>query len=161
MIYRLRSIKKDLRKGFSQLELLLVLALVAIVSVLTVPITLGQLNFSERNSVINQLESDLFSQQQKAYSGLGGENYGIIFEPSTNSYIKYTGDNYLDSTDSKIVELPDRLNISNVSSSDSTNEIKFITGQIRPTNIIEIMITGTDTYTISVNQEGLVNVSKN
>jgi len=79
-------------KGFTLLEVLLVIAILAIVTSVSIPSYGKFINMNSINTQVNELRKNIRLAQQQAEAGKYNSNHGVHF--TTSSYTLYTGENY-------------------------------------------------------------------
>lgn len=142
-------------RGFTLLEILVVVALISIVTAFSMSISIPQLQSDKTESTLVDMESTIFLYQQNASSGKDGKSWGIKFTP--NSYILFTGISYAGSDWSEAVSLPANVSISQINLSGGGDELVFLSGEFKPNvtgNII--LYDGTNSFVIEINSEGLL-----
>ena len=145
------------KKGFTIIEMVVVLGILLSSSLVLLPIGIGQLQRNKVDSAAKDIASRIFLYQQNASAGLSDESYGISF--STNSYTLYTGDSLASAVNSTQIDLTSNLSFSNISIVGGGNEMHFNKNTFKPVNAGTITISDSlNAYTIVVNQEGLIYV---
>ncbi len=148
--------KKSLIKGFTLLEILVVMGIFVTIAAIAFPTTIGQLQKVKVEDVANNMSSLTFAQQQNALSGLNNKNYGIAFQ--TNRFILFTGNSLASAESTENIDLPNGMTISQINLSASATEITFTKGSFRPSQYGNINITdGSKVFTVLINKEGLIN----
>lgn len=118
------------RAGFTIIELLIVMTIIASLAALTYPSLLGSRAHAEVKSNLYPIIGDIKSQQLKAMTGDTegrgtNDTYGVHFE--TTSYTLFHGASYnVSDTSNSIVKLPGDLEFRNVTFPSAT--ILFLKG---------------------------------
>jgi prepilin-type N-terminal cleavage/methylation domain-containing protein len=151
-------------KGFTLVEVVVVMALLAILSGLAVVNLIGNQREVVADASASTLIADLRTQQMKAMMGddSGGataQSYGILFE--TNSYTLFAGSSYSASDPNNFEVQIDGLTIDSTLPADTvifnkaSGEVSgFTAGQ----NTVTFTNSGGDTTILDINRYGVVNV---
>lgn len=144
-------------KGVSLLEVLVVIGIFSVALMMTFPYSLKLINQNRADSAAKQVAYELFHQQQDAYSGSGGKDYGVAFY--SDHIVSFVGASVAsaESTFSIPIESPVLINESNFA---GTNEVLFHTGSFRPVKPGYLTLTdSTKVFRITINNEGLISYS--
>lgn len=145
-------------KGFTLLEIIVVLGIFLALSVLAFPTTIAQVQKGKMESATSDMSSLIFVQQQDAFSGLNNKNYGVAF--AEDSYTLYIGNSLATAESTEVIDLPNGLTINQITLSNAATEINFTKGSLKPSDFGSITITnGIQTFTWSINREGLISYS--
>lgn len=141
-------------KAASLFEVLVVMAIFAMLVVLTFPFSLRLINQSKADAEAKTLAYVLFRQQQDAYSGLQNKAYGIALY--SNRYVIYTGTSLAAAESSDTYYFSSPIRMSSISLS-SGNEVTFPSGSFRPQANGSLVISDSQkNYRIDINSEGLI-----
>ena len=101
-------------KGFTILELLLVLSLIAIISAVTFPFFLSSQTSTNLRTHAQTIKQALRIAEQKAISGQEASEWGVYFDDQNKKYILYKGISYSsrDSNFDREYEYPEALTVS-------------------------------------------------
>lgn len=139
-------------KGFSLLEIILTLALLLLISALTFPTTLGNIQKSKARTVSSQIATDLYYQQQRARN----KNIptGIYFE--SGRYTLFDGDSFSTGTEKDQKMLPNNIQISSTSLT-TNNSVLFEGSEFKPLSYgsLYVQVMG-QSFRVSINEEGLI-----
>ena len=142
---------KDL-KGFSLLEIILTLGLLLLISALTFPTTLGNVQRSKIKGYASQIASDIYYQQQRAKSK--NISTGIYF--TNGRYYLFDGDSFDTGTEKDEKVLPKNTYISSTTLT-TDNSILFPNDSFKPVSFGNIYIgIGSQSVKVSINEEGLI-----
>ncbi len=153
------------QKGFSILEVILAVAVLAILLAIATMNLVGATHRTYQNTTAETLIADLKTQQIKAMngdtegSGITG-NYGIYFQPT--QYVLFRGSTYSPSNPTNFaVKIPDDVNFTNILFPDS--QVIFASGSGEFANFANgknsvtiINLTGTTQKTVTLNRFGVV-----
>lgn len=146
-------------KGFSLAEIIIVIGVFSLISVLVLPIGLGQL---EKNSALytaRDTASATFVVQQYAYNGKASGEFGVVY--GTTSYTLYEGPSFATAVWSDQVPITSGATIESVVLSGGGNEVHFSKGSLLPDKTGAIRVSdGDSTYRIDINSEGLMEVTR-
>lgn len=136
-------------KGFTLVELILVIAIIAILAGATVPV-LG--NFTQRtqiDSTAREVVSALRFAQQKSMANENDSEFGVYFDDANNEFIVFRGSSYGSfPAEDRVFTYPDSITISQGFASSEVNFEK-LTGETADIGSI----------TISNNVDGLFTVT--
>ncbi|TSC60127.1 MAG: Uncharacterized protein LiPW15_5 [Parcubacteria group bacterium LiPW_15] len=152
------------RKGFTIVEVVLVIGIIAIVSVVALINLSGRKGTSQLDGTVRQISSLIREAQSKSVSQVGGATWGVVFDNTTTSepfYGMFKGASYTATTSVSYYRLP--ANIAYATSTiagGSKVEIYFlqISGLPSATATIGLALQSPDSpsSTISVNSSGAV-----
>ncbi len=100
---------KNMRKGFSLIEILVAVGIIAVVSLVVLPSFLGTSHQTVLNSAAQQIVSAVRESQSRSVSQTRGAQWGIHFDNSTNTapfYAIFTGSSYGSGTTESHYQLP-------------------------------------------------------
>lgn len=112
------------RKGFTLIEMVVVMGIIVLITAISVPSLLGSREQAEVNSSAAVVVSDIKQQQLKAMLGdtegrSDPDFYGVHFEQET--YTLFHGSSYsMNDPTNAVIALPDNLQFSSVSFPQST-----------------------------------------
>ena len=139
-------------KGFTLLEMLVVMAIVASASLVLLPLSFTQIRSGKATSFAQSLASLIFSVQQNAYARVNDKTYGVSF--STNTYTIFTGDTLATATNKEVITLDSGLTFSTI---NFPSDLIFTKGTFRPNSSGSVIVSdGTNRYQISVSSEGFI-----
>lgn len=144
-------------RGFTLIEIILVISLVLIVSAATIPSYSKFINGRKLQSAKNKLIENIRYTRELAESGKSNSNFGVYFQ--ADRYVLYQGDSYgnRDSSQDQIFELSKNIELSNL------NEVNFEKGRGTPSTTGTLRVTNTANEKfkdIKVNKEGLIYVTR-
>lgn len=140
-------------RGYTLIEIVIVIAVVGLVVGLAVPVSISQLSRNRAIDAAAEISSNLFLYQQYAYAKKDGKRYGARFNEET--YEMVISDNgEIDGSDEFITyDYPDRVEIEVL----SENEFLFTDGGFRPSDPINFSVNyGPSSVTVEINSEGLI-----
>lgn len=144
-------------KGYTFIELLVVIGIFLTFAVVVALVSIPNLKSVDMQMTVEDIRSLMLVYQQDAYSGKGGEDYGMAFSASKISY--YSGDSLGTASSVYEIELPDLIRISSINISDSGSEIHFRSGEFKPVQNGSVTFTGSDSQMrIDFSREGLIEV---
>jgi len=144
---------KNKRSGLSLIELLLVIAIVAILGAITIPFTSSWISKSAVADKTNEVVSFLRSAQSGSISGKAGGPWGVKTEAT--KAILFQGSTYAgrNTTYDQVITFPSVITATNA-------EVVFDTLSGNPANAVTITVSSTrKTKTISVSATGTINVN--
>jgi prepilin-type N-terminal cleavage/methylation domain-containing protein len=150
-------------RGFTLLEVLIVVAVLAILSAISTPIFRGFLKKNELDSVTQGIVYDLKRARANAMSGENGLKWGIRFNSATNSYYYqvFSSPGLFSNASTSIestIYLPKQIIFSEPAGS-STKDIIFerISGSVSASSSVTIFNSADNmTKTVNVNMSGNV-----
>ena len=146
--------------GFTLIEMLVVIAILMIVAYIAVPISINQIQTNKLETEAKKLKSSMQTQQQYAYSANENSAYGIKY--NTNSYVLYSGNTYATAVLTDTTTFPSGITISQTSLANSSTELNFSKNSFRPDTTGSItLVDGVNSYSVTVNSEGLIEIVKN
>lgn len=140
-------------RGFTLIEIIIVIAIVGVVVGLAVPISVSQLSRNRAIDAAAEISSNLFLYQQNAYAKKDSKRYGARI--NTNNYeIVVSDDGVIDPSDEfKVYEYPGGVTANVLSS----NEFFFDDGGFKPSTAISFSVHhGSASVSIEINTEGLI-----
>lgn len=147
--------KTNRQRGFTLLEVLLVLGILGIMTGLAIPFYQSFMIASELDNVTQEISQALRNTQSQAMSSQGLSSYGVHFD--INQFVIFYGDIYnpLD-IDNEIFEVANTVDIS----SNGSSEIVFSVGAGLPDTqpVISITSSNNKSKSINLNNLGVVNV---
>lgn len=124
------------QKGFTFIELLIVIGLTVILASATIPVY-GQLqNSSQFNSAISETAQALRLAREYSLAGRNNSSFGVYFEVNeygSDKCVLYQGDSYLTRDESYDIELVFEKTV-NITTTLIDNEVNFSKGSGRPSN---------------------------
>ena len=160
------------KKGFSVIELVLAIGIIAIIAAVTLPNLFGRKSTTELNNTVNQISVTLREAQSRAISQSGDTEWGVRFEnvdPSYNNssssyFAMFSSPNYTPSTRVNYTPLPQGVDyVTSTLAIGSSTSVVFsqITGRSdKPLFYLGLSLTRDPQITldISVLQSGQVTV---
>ncbi len=147
----------DKKNAFTIIELILVLAIVSLAGFLFVPVAANEFRRNDLTNTARRISSDIFVQQQNAYSGLDDSSFGISF--AEESYTLFTGNNLASATETQVKELPFGISIESAVFNATGNELRFNQGDYRPVGTGSIVLTsGSSSINLIINSSGVINL---
>lgn len=144
-------------KGFSLVEVVLILGLFGIIAVIFIPFSIRQLTFSKLESSSKQMSSSIYLFQQYGASRKNDSSHGVAF--NYGSYTLFEGDSLSTASYTEIYDLPSGTNINSINLTNSANEIVFEKGEFKPDEYGYVRVSdGSDSYRIVINKEGLIDI---
>lgn len=139
-------------KGFSLLEIILTLALLLLITAITFPTTLGNVQKSKARTISSQIATDLYYQQQRARSK--NISTGVYFE--NGRYTLFDGDSFSVGTEKDQKILPSNIRISSISLT-TNNSVLFEGSEFKPVSFgsLYVLVMG-QSFRVSMNEEGLI-----
>lgn len=142
-------------RAFTLIEVLLAMAIVTSISVFAVPTALSSVFRANSDSSAEIVSSGLFTQQQNAYTGYQGNNYGVYLTGS--SITLYTGNSYAQATSTRVLNLSGSVLTHTLSGSD----INFNINSLFPSDSGTIYLSsGGFTTQVIINQAGNIYIQK-
>ena len=142
-------------KGFTLVEILVVLGLMLGFGVVALTYSIPQLQAGQTESMLDDMQSLIFLQQQNAYSGLNMKDYGVYF--GTNSYTVFTGESYAERESGDMLMFPSDTTVVEIHFGDSGRELIFHQGSLTPSTSGYVRFSnGIDTFVLEINSEGLI-----
>lgn len=146
-------------KGFTLVEILVVLGLMLGFGVVALTFSIPQLQAGQTESLLDDIRSLTFLQQQNAYSGLNSKDYGIYF--NTSSYTVFTGTSYAERESGDELTFPADTTITEINFGDASHELVFSQGSLKPSTSGFVRFSNEiDTFILEINSEGLLYVYK-
>jgi type II secretory pathway pseudopilin PulG len=146
-------------RGYTMLEILVVIGLLFIISMFAISISIPQVRDSEISSTVNGIESEIFSAQQRAYSGRDGKSYGVRIV--NGEYISFIGDSYAAAEATDSFDIPGGVTVSSINLDDGGDEIVFLSGELKPNTSGTITFSDdSNSYVVEINSQGLVDSYK-
>lgn len=151
-----RGFSLRLEKGFTLLELILVIAIIAILAAATVPL-MG--NFNQRtqvDAVARQMVSALRFAQQKSVATESDSQFGVYFDDGNNRFIVFRGATYGSfPAEDRIYTYTDAIT---VTQSFPSNEVTFEKGTGNTVDIGSISIANDvgGLFTVTVSGQGKI-----
>ncbi len=141
--------------GFTLLELLVVMGIIAIVTVVVLPFSINDLKNSNLRSLAVNITSQINNYQLSAALGKDNLYYGISI--GTNSYTLFNGTSLALASQSEVVHLEEGFYFSNIDLASFGSEIVFKPNSIKPLTTGTFRISDQyNTYEILINQEGFL-----
>ena len=144
-----------MEKGFTLIEVLLIIAIIIALALLTLPIGINFYKTQQLDTVTNGIIQALRRAQLKAMSQTN-DNFGIYLgSGQTGQYSLFKGDSYEDRTDEEVFDIINSISFSGVS------EVVFSKLQGLPTltgSGDDIILTAdSETRIININEIGRIN----
>jgi prepilin-type N-terminal cleavage/methylation domain-containing protein len=152
------------RKGFTVVELVLVLGIVAVVSVVSFVGLTGRKGTVQLEGVVKQMGSMLREAQSKSLSQVSGTTWGVVFDNTTTSeafYGSFSGASYTSTSSTSYYRLPTNIHYATSTipaGSKRTIYFSQLSGLPSTTTSIGVFIDtpGSPSSTISVNPSGAI-----
>lgn len=147
-------------KGFTLVELLIVIAIVTIVAGLSVPFIQSFQTSTDLYTHAVTINRNLRRAQQQAIAGQNASAWGVYFDTAGNDITLYQGTDYLSRNQDYdfVTSFPPRFFLSN----DFTDDINFAAYSGRPNSIgtATIASQNNESFTISVNNAGVIQIDE-
>lgn len=145
-----------MKRAYTLLEILLVIALLSVVASLTFPFALSQISDTSVQVAVEDVQSQLFATQVAGFAGDNGNSHGIAF--FTDNYTVFEGDSLATATSTTNFEYDNNaqalINLDN-----GGNEIVISKHSIIPSTFGTITFTNnSSTFTLEINEEGLTTI---
>ena len=151
--------KFKITKGFTFLELMIVIAIFSLIAFFTMPFSLSQIQGNKVESATREIPSAIFSQQENAFSRNNNVSYGIAF--FTHQYKTFIGADLATGTNVEVFDLDNDVNLNSINFNDNKNEVVFASGNLSANNIGSLKISNDQTnFLLEINAEGLINYKK-
>lgn len=143
------------KKGFTLVEIVIVLGIFAILAAAATPFLLSQVVKNRIASSAKQIVSALYIAQQNSYSGKSNASYGVQF--TTSSFTMFRGNTFAGSTDPRTVNFTAPVQAKDFAFTGGVTEVVFAKGGIKPNTTGNFKLTdGKKDILISINAEGLI-----
>lgn len=141
------------KKGFTIVELILVITLITMLFAISTPFFVGLNNRNDVNLTYNYLESSIRRSNQLAKSQYMNQNWGLYIDNINNKLIIYKGDDYLsrDISQDEEILVPDGISFQ----TDQDINFEQLSGDLSTSNII--ITISKNGYTKDLNIANLVN----
>jgi len=152
-------IKKDANRGFSLLEILLVIALMAAIMALSAPFLASSFSKNELAAASDQLVDALAEARSAAMNGRSGGKYGVHFE--TDRFVYFEGETYLVSDLNNAEHLLSGLvsaTAIDISGGGSDIHFRSASGSAIETGTVQLTDSAGLIKTVTVNEAGLIDV---
>jgi len=155
------SVANDMQahRGFSLLEVLLVIALTAAMAALSAPFLASSFSKNELAAASDQVVDALAEARSAAMHGRSGGKYGVHFE--TDRFVYFEGETYSaidpDNTEHLLSGL---VSVTDISISGGGSDIHFrsASGSSVETGSVQLTDSAGLTRTVSVNEAGLIDI---
>lgn len=148
--------------GFTLIEMVLVIALVAIMLVLMIPVSRQFQVSALLTSETAALVADLRRSQAAAVAGANDSAHGVHFDPTpTDRWVLFRGNTYVQGApENEVHALPSVLDITTVTLTGGGQDILFTErrGMTGNSGLISLRAPNGETRTVSVNGRGVVEV---
>lgn len=141
------------RRGFTLIEVTIVIVIFLIIAGVSIPLYFKFQEFSERESIKEEVLQSIREVQIKSLLGQNDNNYGIYF--SGHNYITYTGLTFA----SKVAGSELSFELSDTISTNINTDLNFQKNTGRPTQATSIILTNDRSLantTITINSLGLI-----
>ncbi|MCA9380739.1 prepilin-type N-terminal cleavage/methylation domain-containing protein [Candidatus Dojkabacteria bacterium] len=143
------------KSAFTLVEVLLVLAILSAATFFFVPAAAREFGQNSIRSFAQEMESDIYVQQQNAYSGINNHSHGIAF--FSDSYIVFEGSTYATAFSTETFDLEPGMVLSNINFGASGNELIFTLGGYKPVAEGSVTLSNSsESIQITVNSSGII-----
>jgi len=149
--------QKGLMRGFTIMEVLIVIAIISITAVMSTPFLSATLSRSELDIAAEGAVDALEEARSSALNGRGSGQFGVHFEP--DQYVFFDSGTYSAVDPNNFVRsLSGYVSISSINISDGGNDIIFASASGEPNQTGTIVFTDSSgaTKTVTVNSAGTV-----
>lgn len=151
--------RQQVYSGFTLLEVIVVLGVLAIVSTAVMPFAINTIASDTVQQTALDLESAIFQQQQYARTGKDGEAWGVLIE--SDKYTLFQGEDVSSDPDPLTIQLSSEVTLVTTSGFDSGQDIVFMQNEFAPTGEQTLNVVGEQvTYQIKIYPTGLIDVYK-
>ncbi|HVM76621.1 MAG TPA: prepilin-type N-terminal cleavage/methylation domain-containing protein [Candidatus Paceibacterota bacterium] len=152
------------RQGFSLIEVIITVSVMALITVIAVPMLLSANRYSDLRNVTRELVADLSEAQQQAAAGSQGTTWGVRIGNTTTTppfYSEFVGSSYASGTVKDYHRLPASVSIvSSTLAVGTTTDIIFslVSGAASNSTTIKLSLTSSPTVssTITVASSGMI-----
>jgi len=140
-------------RGYTLIEILIVIGITSVVVGLAVPVSISQLSRNRAIDAAAEISSNLFLYQQYSYSKKDGKRYGARIN-AENYEMVISEDETIDGSDEFVLyEYPDKVTVDVL----SDDEFFFDEGGFRPSEPMNFSINyGSASVVIEINSQGLI-----
>lgn len=140
------------QRGFTFLELILVIALVIILGLSTVPFSSRFYTQNAVSNTVDQITSELRKSQMYAMSSRQSANWGVHY--GSNQIVLFQGTSYA----SRNANFDEKFTVNTAVTVSGLTDVIFMRTTGTPSATPTIIVSGAgDTATVTVNSEGVVN----
>lgn len=140
-------------RGFTLLELLVVIALISLVSAISLPYALNQIGYNVVANSAKDIASLIYLAQQDAYNGRNDKNYGVKFNAA--NYSAYIGPDFGNAEATDLYVLDTKVTLNPIMLSGGATDINFTQGSLEPSAYGTISVTDSiTTFEVIINSEG-------
>lgn len=146
-------------RGFTVLEMMLVVAMMAAIAAFTAPLLSGTMSGNEFDAAVAEARDTLEEARSASMSGRAGGIYGVHFE--SGLYVLFEGEAYSPADPDNVAhELSGLVGITGIDIEGGGSDIVFrsVSGSPVGTGDIEFTDAAGAKTTVSVNEAGLVDV---
>lgn len=114
------------KNGFTLIEMIIVIALMAILALTAIPVITGYQTDAKLASTASRIISTLRYSQNKSIVGEGTSTWGVHFDTTSSHFFSiFQGSSYASGTNTEPVYLTDGVSLSNISITGGGNDIIF------------------------------------
>lgn len=144
-------------RGFTLIEIMVVIGLLAVVVGFAVPVTTSQLSRNRAIDAAAEISSNMFLFQQNSYSKKDDKRYGMRLNEDSYEMI-ISDDSNIDEEVDQFVEYEYPDNVTIEISEGSAEEIMFNYSSFRPSESMSFSVRyGISSVKVEINTEGLIN----
>jgi Tfp pilus assembly protein FimT len=135
-------------------EVLIVIVIFSLLVIVSFPYSLQLINQTKVDSAAKQISYEIFHQQQAAYSGQAGKNYGVAFY--SDHIVSYVGSSLASAESTFNIPLESPITITSITLS-SGNEVNFATGSLTSPITGYVKISDySKIFIVNLNAEGMI-----
>jgi type II secretory pathway pseudopilin PulG len=146
-------------RAYTLIEVLLVVGIFTAMALITMPYSINLLQSGRGEDNTKNMVSNMFKQQQDAFSGQSNSAYGISFY--SDHYVLYQGASLAGATDTLSINFDRSVTISNISLTGGAIEVNFSKNSLKPSKSGSVTVSDSvNTYLVTINAEGLLSYNK-
>lgn len=144
------------QNGFTLIELILVIAIIAIIAAGSIPFLASFNQRSQGDAVAREVVSALRFAQQKAIASENDSQFGVYFDDPSNEFIIFRGASYgLNPVEDRVFSYEDSVTISQSFTGDEVNFEK-VTGNTADFGTINITTSTGIAYPVTISSLGRI-----